>query len=220
MTAHPLFTIGHSSHPLERFIGLLQQHNIAVVADVRSAPYSRYNPQFNKDSLASSLKEQGIKYLFFGKEPGARVEDPECYIDGQVDYSLLAARPEFKQAIARLIKGSQDYRIALMCAEKWPLVCHRTILVAQALANADCDILHILADGALEQHQELLKQLPGLQNYGLFEALDDPAVLLQNALRQQEQRIAYRLPAETDNKQGDNCCAYWSFGSGSASRAG
>ena len=102
----------------KKFIGPLQQHEITVVADVRSAPYSRYNPQFNQDSLASLLKEQGGKYLFFGKEPGARVEDPQCYIDGQVAYSL----------------------------------------VAQALANADCDILHILADGALEQQQELLQQ--------------------------------------------------------------
>ena len=141
-----------------KFIGPLQQHEITVVADVRSAPYSRYNPQFNQDSLASLLKEQGGKYLFFGKEPGARVGDPQCYIDGQIAYSLLAARPEFKQAIARLIKGYQGYRIALMCVEQWPLVCHRTLLVAQALANANCDILHILADGALEQHQELLQQ--------------------------------------------------------------
>ena len=194
MTANTLFTIGHSSHTIEAFIGLLQRHGITVVADVRSAPYSRYHSQFNKDPIAAALREQGIKYMFFGKELGARVDDPSCYVDGRVVYARLAARAEFKQAITRLIKGAQDYRIALMCAEKQPLDCHRTILVSEALVHAECNIMHILADGALERHQDTLKQLPGMQNLDLLSP--DPAVSQQNALLQQEARIAYRLPTE------------------------
>jgi uncharacterized protein (DUF488 family) len=80
----PIFTVGHSNHPLDHFIALLQRHDIAAIADVRSKPYSRANPQFNRDELKEALTHTGIVYVFLGKELGARSEDAACYENGKV----------------------------------------------------------------------------------------------------------------------------------------
>ena len=103
-STYTLYTVGHSTHTLEVLLGLLCKHSISVVADVRSAPYSRYCPHFNKDALTTSLKEHGIKYVFLGRGLGARTDDPSCYVNGQVQYSRLAERSEFKEAIDRVKK--------------------------------------------------------------------------------------------------------------------
>ena len=187
-----LFTIGHSTHSIEVFLGLLNQHRIDVVADVRSAPHSRYNPHFNKKKLANSLDKQNIKYIFFGKELGARSNDPSCYVKGKVQYKRLAEKPEFKQAIKRLITGAQDYRIAMMCAEKEPLECHRTILVSQVLVAAGQQIRHIHADGSLEPHETALERLLGLIGIPDEDLFKSRAELLREALSAQEARIAYQ----------------------------
>jgi len=166
-----IFTIGHSTHPLEKFLNLLLKHKVSVVADVRSSPYSRFNPHFNKDTLGQSLKENGIKYVFMGKEFGARADDPSCYINGRVKYSLLAKRAQFLEGIERLKKGIGDHRIALMCAEREPLECHRTLLVARALEAEGLAVKHIHSDGSLEQHQDALVRLldvVGLPHEDLF----------------------------------------------------
>ena len=194
-----LFSVGHSTHSIEDFIALLKGHRIDVVADVRSTPFSKFNPQFNKDHLAGALQKAGIKYAFFGNELGARVDDPSCYVEGKVQYARLATRPEFQNAIARLIKGAVECRIALMCAEKEPLDCHRTILVSEALKKAGCEVSHIHADGSLETHGDTLKRL--MKNTGLHTDLlrsEDEA--LQSALAKREAQIAYQKNTETVEK--------------------
>jgi len=128
-----IFTIGHSTHPAERFIALLKQHDITALADVRSKPYSRMNPQFNREDLKKALSESGIAYVFLGKELGARTEDRSCYHEGKVQYGRLAQTELFRHGLDRVQEGAKKYRIALMCAEKDPLVCHHTILVARHL---------------------------------------------------------------------------------------
>src|SRR5690242_9735719 len=128
-----VYTIGHSTHAIEKFIALLKSSQIEAVSDVRSWPHSRMNPQFNRETLKRSLREAGIKYVFLGKELGARSEDRGCYRNGQVQYDLLANTELFKQGIERVKEGAQKYRVVLMCAEKDPLDCHRTILVARKL---------------------------------------------------------------------------------------
>lgn len=191
METPTVFTVGHSTHPIEAFIALLKQHGITALADVRSAPYSRFNSQFNKDALERALKEQGIKYVFVGKELGARSEDSSCYKNGRVRYPLLARTALFRQGIERVLKGSQDYRIALMCAEKEPLECHRTLLVARALDDMGVPIQHILADGRLEPHGEAmlrLLDLVGLPREDLFRSREE---LLADALARQEEKVAY-----------------------------
>ena len=90
------YTIGHSNHSIGQFTGLLRPHGITAVADVRSAPYSRYHPLYNKDTLTMSLEKDGIKYMFLGRELGARPDDPACYENGRVDFGRLAEREDLK----------------------------------------------------------------------------------------------------------------------------
>src|SRR5437773_2453789 len=115
-----VFTIGHSAHDLEHFTALLVRHNVTAVADVRSMPYSRVNPQFNRETLKQHLLRAGIAYVFLGKELGARSEDPSCYVNGKVQYGLLAETDLFRKGLDRVCVGMHKYRLALMCAEKDP----------------------------------------------------------------------------------------------------
>ena len=104
-----VFTIGHSTQTAEHFIELLQAHGISAIADVRSSPYSRTNPQFNRETLRETLRQCGIPYVFLGSELGARSKDPRCYRAGKVQYDLLARTTSFQEGIARVIEGSQKY---------------------------------------------------------------------------------------------------------------
>lgn len=126
---------------------------------MRSAPYSKFNPQFNRETFANFLKSRGINYVFLGKELGARSNDPTCYVDGKMRYDLLEKTALFQSGIERVITGAEDYRIALMCAEKDPLDCHRTILVARALEKCGLRVVHILSDGSLERHEDTIDRL-------------------------------------------------------------
>ena len=128
-----LYTIGHSNHSTEKFIELLLKHEITAVCDVRSQPYSKFNPQFNRENIQKELKQSNIAYVFLGRELGPRSDDPACYIDGKVQYHLLAATDLFQQGLKRLLKGILSHRIAMMCAEKDPVMCHRMILVCRYL---------------------------------------------------------------------------------------
>lgn len=154
-----IFTIGHSTHSIDQFMELLQQHNITALCDVRSTPYSRYNPQFNKEHLKKALAKRNIVYVFMGKELGARSNNPQCYLGGQVQFDRLAKEPAFIKGITRLKNGMTKYRIALMCAEKDPIACHRTILVCRNLRSPNIIIQHILEDGSLENHTTTEKRL-------------------------------------------------------------
>jgi uncharacterized protein (DUF488 family) len=154
-----IWTIGHSNHSARRFIDLLQGAGIDCVADVRSTPFSRRNPQFSQKALTASLKDSGIEYWFLGDALGARPKDPDCWDDGKVSYARIAASPAFQEAIHALIDESHAKRIALMCAEKEPLECHRTILVGRALAQRDTELAHIHADGRIEPQAQLEERL-------------------------------------------------------------
>jgi len=202
MSNGAMFTVGHSTHTVDRFVSLLKRHDISVLADVRSSPFSRFNPQFNRDSLKKSLKENGIKYVFMGNTLGARTDDTSCYVDGKVKYSRLARTARFQESIERLMKGVEDHRIALMCAEREPLECHRTLLVSQALVAKGLSIQHIHSDGSLEQHEDALERLldvVGLPHEDLFRS---KAEFVAEALAQQEDRIAYRNTNQNQNESG------------------
>jgi uncharacterized protein (DUF488 family) len=186
-----LYTIGHSTHSTEKFVELLTQHSITAVCDVRSHPYSKFNPQFNRESLQKELKEYAITYVFLGEELGARSSDPNCYINGRVQYHALAQSDLFQQGLTRLRKGMETYRIALMCAEKDPITCHRTILICRQLRADNIDIKHILEDGSIENNarsEERLLQVLKLPPGDLFTTVEE---YIERAYDLQGEKIAY-----------------------------
>ncbi|HEY4329966.1 MAG TPA: DUF488 domain-containing protein, partial [Phycisphaerae bacterium] len=146
-----IFTIGHSNYQPQPFLELLQKHQITAIADVRSQPHSKFAPHFNRETLEAILLRHHIKYFFIGRELGARREERECYIAGQARYDLIKNLPAFQQGLQRLHHVAATERIALMCSEKDPLTCHRTILIGREL-RAQMTITHILDGGTLEPH--------------------------------------------------------------------
>ena len=155
--SHPgeLWSIGHSNHPIERFLALLRQHAIATLADVRTAPYSRYSPQFNRDELALSLRDAGIAYVFLGRELGGKPEDSALRgPDGLPDYDAIEATPLYQDGLARLTSLARDRRVAFMCSEGDPAHCHREKLVARGLRRHGWAVHHILPDGAIQATEQ------------------------------------------------------------------
>ena len=187
-----ILTIGHSNHSLDGFLTLLSRHRVTAVADVRSAPYSRFRPHFNRKALEASLDARGIRYAFFGRELGGRPDDPVCYEGGRVDYERVAATRGFRDGISRVIDAASRHRVALMCAEKEPLDCHRTLLVARALDAAGATVEHILADGALEPHGRAMDRLLAAFDLNpdcdLFRKREE---LVADAIALQARRVAY-----------------------------
>jgi len=182
-----LFTIGYSPHSLDSFFHVLSRHEITALVDVRSSPYSKYKPEFNQESLTRFLTIKKIAYVFLGDYCGARIDDPSCYVNGKVDYRLVAKNQKFKEGLIRIKKGMENYKIALMCAEKDPITCHRTILICRNLLQPEIKIKHLLSDGSVETHEESEKRL-----LKLFK-LNDP-----DLFRSEQQRIddAYSLQGE------------------------
>lgn len=186
-----VYTVGHSNHSEQVFVQLLQDNGITAIADVRSSPYSRFNPQFNREALISTLRAVGIAYVFLGAELGARSEDGACYEHGKVQYDRLAKTDLFKRGLDRVVEGSRSYRVALMCAEKDPLDCHRTILVARHLVDRGVQVQHILAGGAVETHDDAMRrllQVLSLPEQDMFRSRED---IIADAYSMRGQAIAY-----------------------------
>ena len=157
-----LYTIGHSNQSLDRFIHLLEDNGIMTLVDVRSAPYSRYNPHFNKENLESALREHDIQYAYAGKFLGGRPTDPTCYksrtlpAEGadylhEVDYPEVMKREWFIKGIERLLELADEQTTAIMCSEENPAQCHRHHLIAKYLMtkHPEVTVKHIRADGTV-----------------------------------------------------------------------
>jgi len=192
-----ILTIGHSTHELPAFVELLKRHGVTAVADVRSQPRSRLE-QFCRPALEAGLKAEGLQYVFLGRELGARRDEPECYIDDRADYDRIARLPAFAAGLERIERGAQTHVIALMCAEKDPLDCHRMVLVCRHLSRRGVTIAHILADGELEPQAEAERRL--VKRMGVERTLFEPNVseeeLIQQAYDKRALQIAYRTTHE------------------------
>ncbi len=190
-----MYSIGHSTHSFEVFVTLLKESRIAAIADVRSTPYSRRRPQFNRNALRNSLAEHGISYVFLGAELGGRgSDDSERDENGRVQYKYIAESPAFREGLRRVRAGSERMRLALMCAEGEPLDCHRGILISRLLIAQNVRVLHIHADGQIETHRDAerrLLRLFGLHEPDLFRTENQ---ILKDAYERQEARIAYVMP--------------------------
>ncbi len=195
-TLLPVFTIGHSNHSPGAFVELLLRHGVDEVVDVRSSPYSRYAPQFNHEALARTLGgvgEGGIGYAFLGGELGGRPADRSCYdADGRVRYDRLADTDLFDDGIRRVMRSADERRVALMCTEKDPLDCHRTLLVARTLIERGVAVEHILSDGSVESQDAAMDRLMDVfklpRGGDLFRSRDEVVV---EALSRQAKRVAH-----------------------------
>ena len=173
-------TIGHSNHPIERFLDLLKAGGVALLVDVRSMPYSRRFPQFGKERLAKSLAAAGIGYVHEGAALGGKPE-------GGGNYDALAERPAFKDALGRLIERAENTTLCLMCAEKEPLDCHRTVLVSRRLAERGVPVDHLLADGGTRPHSDVEDAL--LAKKGGPDLFDDRVARLARAWQARERAM-------------------------------
>ena len=167
------------------------------MADVRAAPYSRFNPQFKRDALAAALGALGLEYVFLGREMGGRSADPADYRDGRIDYGRLRETERFRRGVERVVRGAGSRRIALMCAEKEPLDCHRTLLVAPALEARDIAVTHILADGGVEPHGATMDRLLDSLKLPREDLFRTRAQLIAEAVVRQAGRVGhvYEAPA-------------------------
>ena len=197
-----LFTIGHSNHSAHEFIKLLQAYNITCVVDVRSSPYSKHVPQFNKEELKKNLVEHGIQYVSMAEEFGARRSDLSLFhTDGYLDFAKTAKSAVFLNGIARVVAGMHGgFRIALMCTEQNPLDCHRFSLVSRSFSQHGICVKHILPDGTNRSQEQVEESLlneyfPETAMVGLFEeefcARDK---LLSQAYALNNEAIGYRRP--------------------------
>lgn len=196
-TGRTVLTIGHSTHPLEAFVNLLQRHGVTAVADVRSVPYSRFNPQFNREPLADKLTSHGMAYVFLGLELGGRSDDPACYTNGRISYDRLSATCLFQQGLDRVAHGAASHCIVLMCAEREPLECHRSLLLAPALDVRGLSVVHIGPESRTEFHAETMQRLLAIhhmqdtsERQQLFPR--SRAERITEAIARQAQRIAHR----------------------------
>lgn len=159
-----IWTVGHSNHTFERFVGLLASEAIAVIVDVRSYPYSRFASHFNREEMAARLSAAGVKYLYLGEELGGRPSSDDHYdLEGRALYGLMAEEPAFREAIERVLGGAADQRIALVCAEGRHEECHRRLLVGKVLTEHRALLRHILPDGHIAEETAVQIGGPGDQ---------------------------------------------------------
>jgi Protein of unknown function, DUF488 len=167
-----LISVGHSNKSIEQFLQLLGKQGIEVVADVRSHPYSRFAPHFNREPLTEALARTGLRYVFLGRELGGRPEGDQFYDDdGHVLYGRVAQTPLFLAGIERLERGLERFRLAMMCSEEDPTDCHRRLLVARVLNDRGINVAHLRGDGTVQPETAL----GGLAQGDIFNGFEEKA---------------------------------------------
>jgi uncharacterized protein (DUF488 family) len=189
-----VLTIGHSTHSWEHFIGLLRNAKVTAVADVRTSPYSRHCPHFNRDELREELRLDEIYYVYLGKELGGRPSGSESYREGVADYERMAEAPSFRKGLDRVVEGAKKYRIALLCSERDPLDCHRCLLVGRALAECGIGVSHILDDGRVVSHAEIEDKLLEITGRKAEDLFAPRAERLAAAYRERGRKVAFVEP--------------------------
>jgi uncharacterized protein (DUF488 family) len=191
-----VLTIGHSNHPVEHFLALLQGAGVTAVADIRSAPHSRHVPQFNHDALKATLRDAGIAHVYLGRELGGRPQDKQQYRDGIVDYEKIAATDAFQAGLRRVLDGAATHRVALLCAEQQPLDCHRCLLVGRALSMRGVGVRHILPDGAVATQADIEAELLRRTGRDKEDLFMSPEERLATAYREYARKVAFAATAE------------------------
>ena len=197
---HPILSIGHSDHELRDFLDLLAANRVEVLVDVRSHPYCRRLPHYSRSALEQALRRAGLRYLYLGEQLGGRpLGNVLAQMRGR-GYAAMAATPAFRQAIERVLSGAGCFRVALMCAERDPMDCHRALLVGRALAHEGATLAHIHYDGRVEPQNDLDQRL--LESAGHAEGGDlfsSAAELLALAFFHQEHLVCTQDSQDTEN---------------------
>lgn len=164
MPQQSIYTIGHGGRTIEAFLELLLGYNIAYLIDVRSQPYSRYQPEFTKQALERYLKAHGIRYVFMGDRLGGRPEDPNCYINGKVDYEQVRVQGFYVAGLERLEKAWRDgLGVVLLCSERKPEQCHRSKLIGRSLTDRSIEVNHIDENDDIVSQEEIMMRVIGRQ---------------------------------------------------------
>lgn len=171
MTKKPLYTIGHGNRRSEDFLALLKEFGIEFLIDVRSQPYSKFNPQYNQNDLKFLLERNGIKYVFMGDNIGGRPKDSSCYdSEGKVDYEIVKTKDFFINGIERLKTAyNKDINVVIMCSESKPCECHRSKLIGKVLNTDNIILKHIDENGKVKDQATVINELnKGLSAIDLF----------------------------------------------------
>lgn len=199
-----LYTIGHSQHEVRYFIEMLKSHEINYVLDVRSTPYSQFASNYNRENIKDYLKKVGIEYAYMGSYFGARQEDKRLYTkEGYLDFEKTRRSLKFQNGILNVIKGIKTgNKVTLMCTEKYPIECHRAIMVARSFYEACIDVEHILPDNSLQSQEQLNQDLtnlyfPDRHQISLFsDGNKSEKEYLLEAYKLQNKKIGYHLQDE------------------------
>lgn len=160
----PIYTIGYGGRTPHELATLLKEREVECLVDVRSAPYSRFRPEFGREALQAFLDSLGLRYVFLGDSLGGRPGDESCYTDGKVDYDRIRQRDFFRRGIERLRKASeQGMSVALMCSEGKPEECHRSKLIGVALEEAGLEVRHLDEQGQLQSQAAVIHRNTGGQ---------------------------------------------------------
>jgi uncharacterized protein (DUF488 family) len=191
--SYSVLTVGHSTLSYEQFLSLIRSAGVTAIADVRSAPYSRHFPHFNREALRDELKADGVAYVFLGDELGGRPKESAYFCEGVADYEKMATAPAFASGIKRVKEGVEKYRIALMCSEHSPLDCHRCLLVGRALHEQGISVGHITTAGTVRGQTEIEDDLRTMAG-DVQDQVDffvSPSDRLAEAYRLRSRRVAY-----------------------------
>ena len=201
-----IYTVGHSNMTEEEFINLLKKYEINCIVDVRSFPKSKYVSHFDKENISKYLKKNNIVYIYMGKELGARRDNPSLYNDdGILDFEKVKRNQQFLNGINRIKKGlKKGYKVSLMCSEKYPQDCHRSILIGKYLKDNDFKVKHIDENGEIksqEDIEELLmdKHFPDRNQMNLFKnKTEDETEKIQKVYALSNRKIGFKKSSENE----------------------
>lgn len=188
-------TIGYGNMQLDEFINLLLVTRVNYLVDIRTTPFSKYKPAFNKQNLQEALLKKGITYLWLGDSLGGRPSDDSCYFEnGTVDYVKTSQTEAFKAGMEKLLDLRIPYNVAIMCTEKEPSECHRFLMVSRVLSEKGYDVTHVLGIKKYVLQKELEKKIMNIhygENIQMTFFSDDDDILSNSYLKQSE-KFAYR----------------------------